>query len=573
MNFSRLSLLWKIWLSTSVALTALFLATGIYLHRTLQEAAARSLRDEARASAQAYDAMLDARAGMLQSVAGVLSAMPRDAASMRRAAATLEPGTFVEMASSDGVRQMLLAGDEEAAPATAPIVESARAAFPKPSNGFYVHQGVLYQVAVTPMEEGVLVAGFVLNHRFAERLKRVAGNSEFILAARGQIYASTLDDSRTGTAIRSIVLERMPGFASDGTREYVPISRPLVAIDGTPVGQLYVLRPFEEAAGRIAELRRRVAAFWAGAVIAGLALSYLAARRMVRPIQDLDEAAAQVSRQNYDIRVAVDSDDELGRLAATFNKMCESLRGARQELIRRERIGAIARLASSIVHDLRNPLAAIHGSAEILVDTQPNTEQTKRIAGNIHRSSRRIQELMDDLTRVSRGSAAATAPVELAALVKSAVQPLEAAAAAQRVRFEIGQFEGLTVEADPSRLGRVFQNLTQNALEAMPEGGHVRFQASAEGRWAMVEVSDTGPGIPREIRGQLFQPFTSHGKKQGLGLGLALARQTVLDHGGDLWAAPEEGGGARFLIRLPLAGRGLEGKKDPAAECPDILKD
>jgi two-component system sensor kinase FixL len=69
----------------------------------------------------------------------------------------------------------------------------------------------------------------------------------------------------------------------------------------------------------------------------------------------------------------------------------------------------------------------------------------------------------------------------------------------------------------------------------------------------MVEVADTGPGIAEEIRADLFQPFVSHGKKSGLGLGLALARQTVLDHGGDLWAAPEQGPGrgARLLLRLP----------------------
>ena len=95
--------------------------------------------------------------------------------------------------------------------------------------------------------------------------------------------------------------------------------------------------------------------------------------------------------------------DELGRLARTFNAMCESIQDARQELIRRERISTIGRLSSSIVHDLRNPLASIYGGAEMLVDSDLAPTQMKRLAANIYRASRRIQELLADLVNVSRG--------------------------------------------------------------------------------------------------------------------------------------------------------------------------
>ena len=97
----------------------------------------------------------------------------------------------------------------------------------------------------------------------------------------------------------------------------------------------------------------------------------------------------------------------MGRLARTFNNMCASIRQAREDLIRQERISTIGRLSGSIVHDLRNPLAAIYGGAEMLVDADLPPSHVKRLAGNIYRASRRIQELLQDLLNVSRGKSGA----------------------------------------------------------------------------------------------------------------------------------------------------------------------
>jgi len=89
----------------------------------------------------------------------------------------------------------------------------------------------------------------------------------------------------------------------------------------------------------------------------------------------------------------------------------------------------------------------------------------------------------------------------------------------------------------------------------MPEGGRIQISAQAQNGFVVAEVTDTGPGIPPEIRYSLFEPFVSAGKKNGLGLGLALSRQTVLDHGGDMWAESESGKGACFRLRLPALNR------------------
>jgi signal transduction histidine kinase len=163
----------------------------------------------------------------------------------------------------------------------------------------------------------------------------------------------------------------------------------------------------------------------------------LLARRIVEPVLQLDRAAAEVARQNYDIEVEVKSEDEMGRLARTFNNMCASIRQAREDLIRQERISTIGRLSGSIVHDLRNPLAAIYGGAEMLVDADLPPSHVKRLAGNIYRASRRIQELLQDLLNVSRGKSGAPEVCRLREVASAACDSLAAMAGAQNVTIEL----------------------------------------------------------------------------------------------------------------------------------------
>jgi signal transduction histidine kinase len=287
-------------------------------------------------------------------------------------------------------------------------------------------------------------------------------------------------------------------------------------------------------------------------MVTGLALSYLLARRIVQPVKALDRAATEIARQNYDCRVEVRGEDDLGRLAATFNHMCESIQRAREDLINQERIATVGRLASSIVHDLRNPLAAIYGGSEMLVDAPLPRPQTERLARNMYRASRQIQELLQDLLDVCRGTTGQTEVCNLRAIAVQAAESLAGIAELQAVNVVLDVPEELELRLEPRRMGRVFLNLFGNAIEAMPGGGTIHVQAAAENGAVSVHVRDTGPGIAPEIRGRLFQPFVTARKKGGLGLGLALARQAVMDFGGDMWVESRPGEGACFRFRLPL---------------------
>jgi len=575
MRFSRLPLLTKILLSTSVAITALFAITGEIVLGHITRSISDSVGAEVRNSFQAYTAVLKSRTDLLASVSRVLSAMQvvrlavntGDAATIQDSAAELwskvsdahaiflvtDPAGKI-LASLGGVTSIPL--DRNLA-----VVQAAEKKFPEQSSGFMFQNGELYHISCTPVYvdssngQGllvVLVAGYHVDYLVARDLKE-STNSEFLFVTPGRVIASTLNPRATAVVAESIRRARTNQHVSDGVVQYAWSQEPLLDISGKPLGEICILRSFEGSRERIASLQRDIVLLWLGAILCGFALTYLLARRIVEPVRQLDRAAAEVARQNYNISVEVKSEDEMGRLARTFNTMCASIRQGREELIRHERISTIGRLSGSIVHDLRNPLAAIYGGAEMLVDADLPPAHVKRLAGNIYRASRRIQELLQDLLNVSRGKTRAPEVCRLREVASAACDFLAATAEAQGVTVSLSIAPEIEVPLERSRMERAFANLIGNALEAMPGGGHVQISAALEDETVVVEVADDGPGIAPEIRKNLFQPFVTAGKRNGLGLGLALTRQTVLDHGGDLWVESEPGQGAHFKFRLPGA--------------------
>ena len=244
-----------------------------------------------------------------------------------------------------------------------------------------INGGRLYQIAVTPVyvqaTEGqalldVLVAGYEVNSTAAHQLKEATGGSDFVFTADGRVIASTLDPALTAQleAFHPSAF-RICRTVELGKAENKVLVNPLTESAGAshrrPAGGALFRRRARAGSGCCAI---DVMLIWLAALIFALALTWLLARNILGPVERLDRAAAEFARGNFKHQVEIESSDEIGRLAATFNAMGASIQSARQELIRQERIATIGRLATSIVHDLRNPLAAIYGGAEMLVDRE-----------------------------------------------------------------------------------------------------------------------------------------------------------------------------------------------------------
>ncbi len=556
----RFGILTRLWLSTAILLTTMFGTAAWVVQRHAAETALLSHNDEVAASFQTYESVWRARQEMLGATSQIISSLPNvraafgthDVATIRDSATEVwetvkqraEEGSFFIVTDPNGTIIAALASDSPSVlPASWPVVARVRDVFPQQVSGFRVQENKLFQLVLTPVYVdssrgklliNVLVAGYPVTGKVAARLKDSTGGSDFVFKDSTQIFASTL------------TVGQKP--------EMAPFVKSLVDLEGKPVGQLSITRSSDAAARRIQDLRQNLFLMWFAALLIGLTISYFLSRRMLRPIQQLDRAAAEIARSNYSIRVPADAGgDELGRLGATFNSMSESLQGTRQELIRQERISTIGRLASSIVHDLRNPLAAIYGGAEMMVDAELSAPQMKRLAGNIYQASRRISNMLEDLLRVSRGKQAERETTELTEILGYVIAAHADSSRSQNVVITLKAEPPLDVTMECARVERVFHNLIENALEMMLNGGAIIVTAIADKGSVEVTVEDTGPGISPQIRDQLFQPFVSFGKKNGLGLGLALSRQTILEHSGDMWATRATSGGARFHIRLPLA--------------------
>ena len=571
----RASLLPKLLLSTSLALSVLFAATGWILQRRVVNMTEQTLEDETRAAFKAYESLWHSRAEQLATISQILSRM----ADVRAAFSTGDPATirdtagelwqkisrqdaFFVVADPRG-RVIAVLGE---APETRDwrnisAVRDALTQSPKQASGFMINDGRLYQIAVTPVTvqatEGqtvinVLVAGYEVNSSAAQQLKESTGGSHFVFPADGHVIASTLGPALTDEleAIHPRDARLQTVSLREGQMEV--LVNPLPDVQGKPVGDLRVVRSFDSARQRIRQLQIDVMLIWLAALIIALALTWLLARNILGPIERLDRAAVEFARGNLKHQVTIESADEIGRLAATFNSMGASIQSARQELIRQERIATIGRLSTSIVHDLRNPLAAIYGGAEMLVDRELSSDQVRRLAKNIYRSSRTIQELLQDLAGVAGGKTQAFEPCRLRDIVLAANQACVGNAEQQTVQVEIDIDETDELPLQRFRIERVFLNLISNAMEAMPSGGKLRIAARREANFEVIRVHDNGPGISPKIRDSLFQPFVSFGKSNGLGLGLSFSRQTLLDHGGDLFLDASVAQGACFVLKLPV---------------------
>jgi signal transduction histidine kinase len=546
---------WKIWLSVFGIVTALFGVAGWMLQRHAVETATQSLDEEVKAGFQAYESVLKARQEMIGSAALLLSSLPNvraafgtgDPATIRDSASelgnylspTLKQSTFLVVADPRGAPIAILSGKPSLSryPVEPAVVPSA----PRQISGYHVQDGVLYQLILTPIFVdsargtaliSILVAGYPVTNTLADTLKQSTGGSDFIFQGPNGRFASTLDQIGEGDA---------------------RLERDLIGLDGEPVGKLCIVRGFGLAGNRLTQLRQELLLIWAAALILSLLLSYVLANRIVQPISALDTAAAELGKQHLSHRVPkaiAEQKDELGRLASAFNQMAGSLENAQSELIRQERISTVGRLASSIVHDLRNPLAAIYSGAEMMIDDDLPPAHNKRLADNIYKASRRILEMLQELLDASKGKHGERESCKILELVQAAVQSQEDAA--NHVEFKIEVPESLEATVERARMERVFVNLVANAVEVMPKGGVVEIQAAHTGGSVEISIADQGPGIAKEIKDQLFQPFTSFGKRNGLGLGLALSRETIRDHGGEIWATSANPTGAVFHIKLPV---------------------
>lgn len=277
------------------------------------------------------------------------------------------------------------------------------------------------------------------------------------------------------------------------------------------------------------------------AVLAAVAFAVLASRAIIRPVSQLADRMAATGDGGYPPPLPITRKDEIGYLAARFNRFLDELR---------ERDRALRALSAGIAHEVRNPLAALRGNLDLLGRRAGTDPRSAEIAGAARAEIDALQRLVKDFLAYARPREAPPAPVPLGpTLTEARAEATAATGSDHAYRFEIPA-DLPPLAADPDELRRVFANLFRNAFEATPAGGSVRVRAEASGGTARITVRDDGPGIPKEARERIFEPFYTT-RDEGTGLGLAISRRIARSYGGDI-AAEDTPAGAGFIIEWPL---------------------
>jgi two-component system sensor histidine kinase PilS (NtrC family) len=250
----------------------------------------------------------------------------------------------------------------------------------------------------------------------------------------------------------------------------------------------------------------------------------------------------------------VDSEGHvLGRILS-FQDLTE-LRRMEEVVSRSERLAAIGRLAAGVAHEIRNPLAAISGSVELLAQSPSTDADQKQLMDIVTREVTRLNSLISDLLDFARPRRPDPQPLDLSATVAEMLKVFEHDKRLDGSRVQLKANGAVTIEADPGQLRQVVWNLVRNACEADESNGLVDVEVGTvdtDGeKWARLAVRDRGPGISDEHRSRIFEPFFST-KQGGTGLGLATVHRIVEEHRGKVLATAPSDGGARFEVLLPL---------------------
>ena len=292
----------------------------------------------------------------------------------------------------------------------------------------------------------------------------------------------------------------------------------------------------------------------------GLLLSWWAAKRVTKPVQELVKGTQDVADGNWSTRVPVHGKDEIGQLAKTFNGMTQQLVEQRDRLVQVERVAAWRELARRLAHELKNPLFPLQTTVENLQTAHDHSpaefdEVFRESTGILITEIQNLKTIVTRFSDFAKMPQPELSPVNLNEIVRNVVKLFEAqfsAVGRPPITPELHLEENLPlIQADATLLHRAIENLVLNAMDAMPAGGVLMLRTMHTEDNVRLEVSDTGSGLTPEESERIFTPYYTS-KQHGTGLGLAIVQAVVADHGGSISVESETGVGTSFHIDLPI---------------------
>lgn len=338
-----------------------------------------------------------------------------------------------------------------------------------------------------------------------------------------------------------------------------------IFVKGSPDrwGSIKIGLSLEETRKEMRETRLMLLLIGSVGLLIGILGALLLAKRITGPLKKLVEATVKISKGHFSQRINITSQDEIGNLARSFNKMSRQLLQARkkeevanQKLIQAEKLASIGRISAGIAHEIRNPLTSVKLNIQKLV-LSDNLDEVEKEHLNISQEGiKYMEKSIRDLLDFTRASELELARFSIEQILEESVKTLADSLALKKVTLKRNfQDELPQILVDGDKLRQVFLNILRNAYEAVDEGGEITISLSLlkerSRKIIKVVISDNGCGIPDKERDVIFELFYTT-KTTGIGLGLAIARKIIEQHNGSIQLSENAKKGTSFEILIPV---------------------
>jgi len=398
--------------------------------------------------------------------------------------------------------------------------------------------------------------------RMVDRIR--VGNQGYalVVTGEGQLLAHGDPDQKSRVA-RGDKMAAHPLIAAlaqskssrTASAEYVDFRGAVLGVAATlpTLGWTVIVeQPQAEAFAIPIALQRELGIAIALALLAMLVVGYFWGRSFINPILALTRGTRALAAGRLDERVLVASTDELGQLGDAFNNMADRLVELQEDVRKKERQAVFGRVAVGLVHDLSHPIQNIGNSCKLIVKMFDDMDYRESFKRTVEREFEQVKRVLEDLRNLAKPTPLEKFPLDVNKALHGVAESMLASAEGSGLSLETElAFGPLYIEGDLYALNRVHRNLLTNAFQATPPHGRVVIRTIRRNDEAIIEIADSGSGIPPERLGTIFDDFVTT-KKQGLGLGLALSKKLVEQLGGTISVTSQVGVGTTFTLRFPI---------------------